>query len=109
MFVIGDEQQRIVPSRPVVQSVVNVVDELLAKRDVVVRMLAVAAGAEAWLEERIGGQCAGSGPALKIAEMAEMAFRRVLGVRVVEPSQRIAVIAIDRPVDILIGKSAENA
>ena len=109
MLVVGDQQQRVVPARTVSHRVIGIVNQLLAERDVVVGMLAVAAGAEARLEKSIGGQRAGGAPGLEIAEMAEMALVGVLGVGEIQPRQRIAVVAVDRPIDILVAKPSENA
>src|SRR5258707_8685268 len=72
-------------------------------------MLAVAARAPARLEKRIGRKLARGGALLKIAEMAEMALVGVHGVGEVQPRQRIAVIAVDRPIDILVGEASKNA
>ena len=51
MFVVCDHEQRARPLRPVAQGVVDVVDELFAKRDVVIGVLAVAGRFPAGFEE----------------------------------------------------------
>src|SRR5262249_23014057 len=72
-------------------------------------MLAVAGGIPARLEKAVGRQAAIGSPFLEIAEMPEMAAIGMLRVREVEPRQRIAVIAEDRPVDALVRETAEDA
>ena len=42
MLVEGDQQQRLIPTRAIAQSLVDIVDQLLAQRHIVIRMLAVA-------------------------------------------------------------------
>lgn len=51
VLVINDDQQRLVPRRTVAQSVINIVDELLTKRNVVIRMLAIPVSAPGRLEK----------------------------------------------------------
>ena len=72
-------------------------------------MLTVAAGAEARLEKGVGRKRAVLAPGLKIPEMAEMALVGVLGIGEIQPRQRIAIIAVDCPVDVLRAEPAENA
>ena len=77
-------------------------DQLLPSGDIVVRVLAVAAGVPAGFQKRVGGQLADARPPLKIAKMAEMRFGGGLRIGVVETGQRVAVVAKDRPVEILV-------
>jgi hypothetical protein len=77
-------------------------DQLLPSGDIVVRVLAVAAGIPARFENRVDGQLAGACPRLKITKMAEMRFGGGLRIGVVETGQRVAVVAKDRPVEILV-------
>src|SRR5262249_31217821 len=51
VLVVGDDEQRVLPRGAGVKRVVDVVQELLTGGDVVVRMLAVAGGAEIRLEK----------------------------------------------------------
>src|SRR5579862_1140498 len=72
-------------------------------------MLTVSARAETGLEEGVRGECPGSGSFLKIAKMTEVAFVRVLGIGIIEPRQGIAIVSVDRPIDVGFGQTAENA
>ena len=51
VLVVGDDQQRLVPAGAGMQRLIDLLDEGLAERDVVVRMLAVAGRGPARLEE----------------------------------------------------------
>lgn len=109
VLVVSDQQQRICPAWPVSYRVVGIVNQQFAERDIVVGVLTVAAGAEARLEKGVGRKRAVLAPGLKIPEMAEMALVGVLGIGEIQPRQRIAIVAIDRPVDVLCAEPAENA
>ena len=61
VLVVGDDQQRLVPARPAAQRLVDLLDQRLAERDVVVGVLAVAGRSPARLQEAVGGQRAGRG------------------------------------------------
>ena len=80
MLVIGDDEERLLPSFAVVHGVVNIVDQLLAESDIVIGMLAVAGGGPARLQKRVGRKCSTSGCGLEIFEEAEMRVVRVAGV-----------------------------
>jgi F420-dependent methylenetetrahydromethanopterin dehydrogenase len=84
-------------------------DELRARGHVAIRVLAVAGGVPARLEKAVGRQAATGSPLLEVAEMPEVAAIGMLRVREVVPRQRIAVIAEDRPVDLLVRETAEDA
>jgi hypothetical protein len=81
VLVVGDEQQRLVPARAVADGVVDVLDELLAERDVVVGVLAVAGRSPARLEEGVLGQRPGRGVGLESGEQPEAGIRGAQGVR----------------------------
>jgi hypothetical protein len=71
VLVIGDEQQRLSPARTVADSVVDLLDELLAERDVVVGVLAVSLRSPARLEERVLRQRACRRVGLEVGELPE--------------------------------------
>lgn len=77
VFVVGDDEQSVVPFWTGAKRCVAVVNELLAQRDIVVGMLTVATCAETGLKEGIWGKSAGGGSRLKVAEMTEVTFVRV--------------------------------
>src|SRR3954452_15774118 len=74
MLIVGDDQQRFVPGRARAHGIVSVLYQLLAKGNVVVRMLAVAGRAPVRLEKSIGRERAVGGAMLKVAEVAEVAL-----------------------------------
>src|SRR6202451_1227528 len=83
-------------------------NQLFAQRYIVVGVLAVSTGAEIRFQKRICGQSARSGSRLKIPEMAEVTFVRILRVREIKPRHRIAVVAVDRPVDIRVRQASKD-
>ena len=42
VLVVGDDEKRLIPVRATLKRIVDVINQLLAQRDIVVRMLAVA-------------------------------------------------------------------
>src|SRR3954471_11409620 len=109
MLIVSDDQQRLVPGRARAHGIVSVLDQLLAKGNVVVRMLAVAGRAPVRLEKSIGRERAVGGAMLKVAEMAEVAFVGMQRVGKVVARQRVAIVAEYRPVDAVLVHQAENA
>src|ERR1700722_322204 len=108
VFVIDDESKCVVPTFAVVQRVIDIVDQLLAQRYVVVGVLTISARAEIRLQKSVGGQCACRSSALEVTEMSEMAFVRILRVRVIQPGHRIPVVSVDCPVDVAIRQAAKD-
>ena len=98
VLVVGDDQQRLVPARAVAQRVVDVVDELLAERHVVVRVLAVAGRRPARLQEREGAAGSRRRGGLEVGEQPEVrvAGALVMSVKVCRVSGS-RVVAVDAP------------
>src|ERR1700746_2688125 len=87
MLVIGNYEQCRSPVLAVAERVINVVDQLLARRDIIVRMLAIAGGVPARLQEGKSRQCAFARKLLEIAEVPEMTFVGALRVGVIETGE----------------------
>src|SRR5262245_32242683 len=109
MLVVGDDEKSLLPSFAVVHGVVNIVDQLLAESDVVIRMLAIAGRGPVRLQKRVGRQRSTSGCGLKVFEEAEMRVVRIAGVRESMARERLCIVAIDSPTHIVLTKQAENA
>src|ERR1700733_10243152 len=72
-------------------------------------MLTVAAGAEARFEKTVSRQISGVSAGLEVAEVTEMLFVGMHGVGVIEARQRIAIVAVDTPIDVGIRHPPVNA
>ena len=109
MLVIGDEQQRLSPAGTAADGVVDRLDELLTERDVVVRVLAVSRRSPARLEEGVRRQRARGRVGLEVGELPETGLGCTEGIGEVLPGQRLFVIAVDLPAQVVRGHQAEDA
>jgi hypothetical protein len=71
VLVIGDEKKRLSPARTAAQGVVDLLDQLLTERDVIVRVLAVSLRSPARLQEGVVRQRARRRVGLEIGELPE--------------------------------------
>src|SRR5579883_3281035 len=99
VLIVGDDEQRGIPCLAAAQCDIDVVKELLPFGDIVVRVLAVACSVPTGLEESVGRKRPGRRALLEVAEVAEMRVVSGLGVGKRLARQRIAVVAVDRPVE----------
>src|SRR5262245_8874868 len=109
MLVVRDDQEGAVPTFSVSYRIVDIVDKLLAERHVVVRMLAIAARAPIRLKEAIGGERSFRGALLEIAKVSIVAVGRCPCVGKIHPCHRLAVVAIDPPIKIVLRHQSKDA
>src|SRR5271169_3524314 len=101
MLVIGDEQQRLSPARTAADGVVDILDQPLTERDVVVGVLAVSRRPPAWLEERVLSQLARGRVGLEVGELPEAGLGCARGIGEVLAGQRLLVIAVNLPAQVM--------
>src|ERR1700728_1253155 len=95
MFIISNDQKRLVPLGTVSQGVIDVVNKLLAQGNVVVRVLAVPCCVPAWLKKDIRRQRAVCCRGLEIREQTEMAVVGTHCVRKILSSEGRLVVAVN--------------
>src|ERR1051326_2490769 len=71
-------------------------------------MLAVAARTPTRLEEAVCGERSQSATVLEIAKVPEVGGIGIMDIGEIQASQRVAVVAIDRPVQLLRRKPAKD-
>src|SRR5262250_2016641 len=109
VLVVGNDEKRLLPSFAIVHGIVNIVDQLLTKSDVVIGMLAVASGGPVRLQKRVGRQGSTGGCGLEVFQEAEMRIVRIAGVGKSVACEGLRSIAIDGPTHIVVTKQAKNA
>src|SRR5713226_9098656 len=102
MFVIGDQQQRLSPNRTRAQGRIDIVDQLVPRGNIVVRMLTVATSGKGGLQKRVRRQSPGGSLRLEIAKVAKVTVVGVARIGKVQTGQRISIIAEDRPINRLV-------
>ena len=108
VLVVCEHEQRLRPARARPQGLVGVVDELLAERDVVVGVLAVAHRRPTRLEERERGQRPRCRGGLEVLEQAEVRRVGTGDVREIRLGQRLLGVAEDAPAHSRFGERAED-
>src|SRR5262249_29526126 len=108
VLVVGNDEKRLLPSFAIVHGIVNIVDQLLTKSDVVIGMLAVASGGPVRLQKRVGRQGSTGGRGLEVFQEAEMRIVRIAGVGKRGGCGRLRIINLDGPNHIGWDKEANN-
>src|SRR5262249_49011674 len=102
VLVVGNDEKRLLPSFAIVHGIVNIVDQLLTKSDVVIGMLAVASGGPVRLQKRVGRQRSTGGCGLEVFEEAEMRIVRIAGIGKSVACKGVRIIALKGPTPICL-------
>ncbi len=109
MFVIGDDQEGLIPNFGAIEGLVNLLDESFPRGQASHRVLAVAIGAPGGFQKDEVRQASGTDRRLEVLEDPEITVARLGNVRHRIAGQRRAGIAIDRPGQLVVPQEGENA